>query len=90
MLASSVHRLRRVKHLDHSTRLLGWLAPALIAAGFATACTSASVSSVAPSSSKCQVSAEANPLQFASSGGRGSLTIRAERDCGWTVAPEAA
>jgi hypothetical protein len=47
------------------------------------------VSSVAPSSSKCQVGAEANPLQFAAAGGRGSLTIRAERDCGWTVAPQA-
>lgn len=76
-------------HLDHSRRLFGWFAAALCAAGVATSCTSASVSSVAPSSSKCQVGAEANPLQFASAGGRGSLTIRAERDCGWTVAPQA-
>jgi hypothetical protein len=61
---------------------------ALLVACLASGCTSASITSVAPSGSKCHVAAEASPVQFASSGGRGTLTVRAERDCGWTVAPQ--
>lgn len=69
------------------------LAPALaigVAAALSGACTSTSTSSTAPSSSKCQVDANADPSQFSASGGRGTLAIRAARDCSWTISPQAA
>lgn len=77
-------------HLDHFVRTAGAAAIAAVLAGLASGCTSTRTSSVAPSDSKCQVSAVAEPSQFNAAGGRGSLTIRAARDCGWTVAPQAA
>lgn len=77
-------------HLDRYPRIAGVAALAVATAALVAACTRTNTSSVAPSSTKCQVSANAEPAQFGAGGGRGSLTIRAARECGWTVAPQAA
>lgn len=74
----------------HLNRTAGAAACGLGLATLLAACTNARVSSVAPSDSKCQVDAAAEPAQFGPEGGRGTVRIRAARDCGWTVAALAA
>lgn len=39
----------------------------------------------APSAGKCDIQATASPLAFPATGGQGTLTIQAERECTWTV-----
>ena len=59
------------------------------AAALSTSCTSATTSVASPSSAKCGTNASNTPSSFAASGGVGSLTISADRDCTWTVAADA-
>lgn len=62
------------------------LAALALGAG-AWSCTSAQTSTTptAPSEQKCQVSAGGSPTSFAASGGSGTLTIGASRDCTWSL-----
>jgi uncharacterized protein DUF5666/all-beta uncharacterized protein/BACON domain-containing protein len=48
-------------------------------------CTESTTSVAQPSASKCQVTATNQPASYPSAGGRGSVSIGATRDCGWTI-----
>jgi hypothetical protein len=50
------------------------------------ACSSASQSVTSPSAVKCGITATATPASFSSSGGDGTLTVSAARECQWTAA----
>lgn len=50
-----------------------------------TGCTSSSTSTVAPSGPKCSVTATSAPASFTSTGGSGTVSITADRDCTWSV-----
>ena len=65
------------------------LAAAVTAALATTAActTTAETSATAPSADKCQVNVSNAPSAFAASGGAGTVTIDATRDCTWSVAP---
>lgn len=52
----------------------------------AAGCTQSSTSLAQPSSSKCQITATNQPASYPSSGGRGSVSIAATRDCPWSIA----
>jgi hypothetical protein len=65
------------------------IAAAALAAALSAHCTSASTNVSAPSGDKCQVSASTAPMSYEASGGGGTLTITAQRECTWTVAAEA-
>jgi hypothetical protein len=60
-----------------------WLAT--FAAIATSGCTESTTSVAQPSSSKCQNTATNQPASFPSHGGRGSISIGATRDCGWTI-----
>jgi hypothetical protein len=62
---------------------------ALMAVLAAAGCTQSSTSLAQPSSSKCQITATNQPASYPSSGGRGSVSISATRDCPWSVASNA-
>ena len=53
------------------------------------ACGSATTNVVEPSASKCDVSVTGNTPELPASGGTGSLSVAAARDCVWTAATEA-
>ena len=59
---------------------------AVVAALATAACTSTTeTSATAPSAAKCQVDVSNAPSAFAASGGTGTVTIGATRDCTWSV-----
>lgn len=58
-------------------------AGAIVAIG----CTSTATSVTAPSSDKCQITVNNAPTTFGESGGAGTVTIGAPRDCTWSVSP---
>ena len=60
-----------------------WLA--VVAAAATPGCTESTTSVAQPSSSKCQITATNQPASYPSAGGRGSVSIGATRDCGWTI-----
>ena len=60
------------------------------AAAGISACTSTDTTSTAPSADKCQISVTNAPSAFTASGGTGTVTIAAARDCTWAVAPSVA
>jgi hypothetical protein len=64
---------------------------AAIGASLLTAgCTSATTSVAAPSApAKCQITATIQPSSFSHSGGRGTIAVRAARECAWSVASSA-
>jgi hypothetical protein len=64
-----------------------WLA--LLAAAAASGCTESTTSVAQPSSPKCQITATNQPASYPSSGGHGSVSIDATRDCGWTISSNA-
>ena len=53
---------------------------------FSLACTSSSQNVTGPSTSRCQVSAAADPATFGAGGGRGTLTVTINRECTWSAA----
>jgi hypothetical protein len=87
-LASCVHQVGAVD-LIRSRAVAGAFACALSAAAAAGGCTSTTTSATAPSGDKCQVAATAEPRQFPASGGSGTVSITAARDCGWNLAAQA-
>ncbi|HEY7291892.1 MAG TPA: BACON domain-containing carbohydrate-binding protein [Vicinamibacterales bacterium] len=52
------------------------------------ACTSTQISSTAPTGTKCQVNVSNSTPSFNSTGGSGTLSVSAERDCQWSVASD--
>ncbi len=62
---------------------------ALAAALLAAACGSSSTSLVAPTVQKCQISVNGFTGAFGPSGGSGSATIDAARECSWSAATQA-
>jgi Putative binding domain, N-terminal/Viral BACON domain len=54
--------------------------------GSSFSCSSSSQSVTAPSISKCQVTAVAEPATFGASGGAGTLTVNTNRECQWNAA----
>lgn len=60
-----------------------------LAAALATGCGSASTSVVAPTAQKCQISVTNFTQTFTASGGSGSATIEAARECTWSAASQA-
>jgi hypothetical protein len=62
----------------------------LLAAAVAAACGSASTNVIAPTAQKCQISVSDFTRTFGPSGGSGSATVTAERECSWTAATQAA
>jgi hypothetical protein len=70
--------------------LKGFLSLLLAASVCATAgCGSSSTSLVQPSAAKCTVSATNNTSEVPASGGNGTVTVTAARDCSWTASAEA-
>src|SRR5207245_6006648 len=63
----------------------GKLLAALAAACLAAACTSTQTSVTSPSSDKCQIGVSNAPSSFGASGGGGTVTIAAARDCTWSI-----
>jgi hypothetical protein len=63
-----------------------WVAVSVCAAA---ACGSASTSLVQPSAAKCAVSATNNTSEVPATGGNGTVTVTAARDCSWTASAEA-
>src|SRR5512134_306406 len=63
--------------------------PASIAVVLATvvawACGSSTQTVTGPSTSKCAVSANAQPTTFSASGGNGTLTVNTNRECQWSA-----
>jgi hypothetical protein len=53
------------------------------------ACTSSTQSITGPSTSKCPVTAVAEPARFGVSGGSGTLTISTNRECSWSATSSA-
>ena len=51
----------------------------------AAACTSTQTSVTSPSSDKCQVGVSVEPSSFGATGGSGTVTITAARDCTWSI-----
>lgn len=71
------------------SRLLSIGAAAALACG-ALACSSSETSVTAPTTdNKCQVTATLSPTSFNATGGSGTVTISAARDCTWSVASNA-
>ncbi|HZR22765.1 MAG TPA: hypothetical protein VFA59_04200 [Vicinamibacterales bacterium] len=66
------------------TALVAALGAGLISA---IGCTSTATSVTAPSSDKCQISVSNTPTTFGDSGGAGTVTIGAPRDCTWSLSP---
>ena len=64
-----------------------WLA--MLATVAAAGCTESTTSIAQPSSSKCQITATNQPASYPSAGGRGSVSIAATRDCGWSISSNA-
>ncbi len=62
---------------------------ALAAALVAAACGSSSTSLVAPTAQKCQISVNGFTGAFGPSGGSGSATIDAARECSWSASTQA-
>jgi hypothetical protein len=58
----------------------------VVAVSWTIACQSASQNLTAPTTQKCSVSATASPSSFPGTGGTGSLSVSANRDCQWNVA----
>ncbi|OLB63505.1 MAG: hypothetical protein AUI11_01170 [Acidobacteria bacterium 13_2_20CM_2_66_4] len=79
-MASAVHWARDV-NLMRGGKLLAALAAACLAA----ACTSTQTSVTSPSSDKCQIGVSNAPSSFGASGGSGTVTIAAARDCTWSI-----
>ena len=67
----------------------GKLLHALAAACLAAACTSTQTSVTSPSSDKCQVGVIIEPSSFGATGGSGTVTITAARDCTWSISTNA-
>jgi all-beta uncharacterized protein len=63
----------------------GKLLHALATACLAAACTSTQTSVTSPSSDKCQVGVSIAPSSFGATGGSGTVTITAARDCTWSI-----
>lgn len=71
-------------------RSSGWPGLAIAALGsIATACGSSSISTVAPSGNKCQVSLVSSLQSVPSAGGTGTAAISTTRDCTWTASTSA-
>ena len=69
-------------------RLFGAVAVAAAALGV-LGCTAASTSVATPSAAKCENTATNQPTSFPSSGGRGSVSIGAGRECTWSISADA-
>jgi Putative binding domain, N-terminal/Viral BACON domain len=54
--------------------------------GWSVSCGSSTQTVTSPSTVKCQVTAAAEPAAFAATGGAGTLTVTANRDCLWNAA----
>src|SRR5881628_1077808 len=67
----------------------GKLSPVMAAACLAAACTSTQTSVTSPSSDKCQVGVSNAPSSYAATGGSGTVTITAARDCTWSIGTNA-
>jgi Putative binding domain, N-terminal/Viral BACON domain len=59
----------------------------ILTCGSLLSCGSSSQTVTSPSTTKCQVTAAAEPATFAAAGGVGTLTVTANRDCQWNAAP---
>jgi hypothetical protein len=70
-------------------RFTARLFPLAAALATALACTQSSTSLAQPSSTKCQITATNQPESFPSGGGRGSVSIAANRDCAWSISANA-
>lgn len=53
--------------------------------GSSFSCSSSSQTVTAPSISKCQVTAVAEPATFGAAGGAGTLTVNTNRECQWNA-----
>ena len=78
-------------HRAQSTALrAGVAAVAFTVASGLVACSSSETSLTGPTvADKCQVTATSTPESFAASGGTGSVSIAAARDCTWSIATTA-
>jgi Viral BACON domain/Putative binding domain, N-terminal len=57
----------------------------ILTCGFWVACTSSTQNITGPSTSKCPVTAVAEPARFGVGGGSGTLTISTNRECSWSA-----
>jgi Domain of unknown function (DUF5666)/Viral BACON domain/Putative binding domain, N-terminal len=65
-------------------------APVILAGAVAsTTCSSTTSSVTSPTVSKCQIDISAQPPSFPATGGSGSLSIAATRDCTWSASADA-
>ncbi len=67
-------------------RRVASLLAAAAGAWFGASCGSSSISTTAPSSSKCQVAVTSSLSSAPSAGGSGTATVSTTRDCSWTAA----
>ena len=67
-------------------RALSRVVGVILTFGSLLACGSSTQTVTSPSTTKCQVTAAAEPATFAAAGGAGTLTVTANRDCQWNAA----
>jgi hypothetical protein len=67
-------------------RALARVIGVILTVGSGLSCGSASQTVTAPSTTKCQVTAVAEPATFPATGGAGTLTINTNRECPWNAA----
>jgi Putative binding domain, N-terminal/Viral BACON domain len=67
-------------------RALARAAALILTLGSALSCGSSTRTVTSPSTSKCQLTAVADPAAFGAAGGAGTLTVTANRDCQWNAA----
>ena len=58
----------------------------ILTCGAWLACTSSTQNVTGPSTTRCQVTAVAEPARFGSGGGRGTVTVTTNRECSWSAA----